>query len=86
MHSAKKMLKKQIQDNLTKVEVTIYSLICCISVACFFICRYFILTAHLEKWKTIILVASFIFLAIGMVFSFGIKHDTRVLDLRRLKK
>ena len=80
------MLKKKTQDNLTKVEVKIYSLICCVSVACFFICGYFIITAEIGKWKAIVLVSSFIFLAIGMVFSFGIKHDTRVLDLRRFKK
>jgi ABC-type multidrug transport system permease subunit len=80
------MLKKQSQDNLTKSEVRAYMLLCYISVIGFFVCGYFITTVQVEEWKNIILVVSFIFLGIGMVFSFAIKHDARVLDLRSSRK
>ncbi len=76
------LIQKQRKDNLTKFELKIYGCLCYGATVCVFLCVYLSAKAQTNQWQIIISVIGFIFLAIGMVFGFAIKHDTRVLDLQ----
>ncbi len=80
------LIQKQKKDNLTKHELKIYGYLCYGATAGVFLCMYWLSQVTTEKWKIISIVVEFIFLAIGGIFGFAIKHDTRVLDLRHKSK
>lgn len=76
------LVQKQRKDNLTKLELKIYGCLCYGATICVFLCVYLSAKAQTHTWQTIMSVIGFVFLAIGAIFGFAIKHDARVLDLR----
>jgi len=79
------MLKKQIKDQLVEREVKIYSFISYLATAIVLISIFLTAQAKTDAAGVSWAVIGLGFLAIGAVFGFAVKHDTRVLDLREKK-
>jgi hypothetical protein len=79
------LVQKQKKDVLTKLEMRVHATLCYASLGVSLICLLWN-GATKESEKILVLIVEFIFLAVAAIFGFAIKHDTRVLDLRRFKK
>jgi hypothetical protein len=80
------LIQKQRKDNLTKTELKVYSYLCYGATICMFLCIYLSAKAHTNQLAMIISIIGFVFLTVGAILGFAIKHDTRVLDLRGKSK
>jgi len=62
---------------LTKFELRVYGCLCYGSIALFFMCGYLLFRYSAIGLEKYFLVISFVFLTVGAIFGFAIKHDVR---------
>jgi len=78
--------QRQKRDGLTKIELKTYGLLSYGTAIHVFVCVYFVARAQTYMLQVELTVVGFALLAVVGVFGFAIKHDVRVLDLRRFDK
>lgn len=78
--------QKQKRDNLTKFELTMYGVFSYGAAFLALFCFYVFTIVPTHQLQITVVFVMFVLSTISAVFGFAIKHDVRVLDLRRFEK
>lgn len=78
--------QKQKRDNLTKFELKAYGIFSYGSAFLALSCLYVFTIVPTHQLQIFVVLVSFVLSTVSGIFGFAIKHDVRVLDLRRFGK
>lgn len=78
--------QRQKKDNLTRLELKVYGVLSYGSAFLALASLYVFTKMPTHRLQVVVVVVSFALSTITGIFGFAIKHDVRVLDLRRFEK